>query len=125
MLRTYLNSKDFRRGSGAMRTGTIDKVAVYPSQYGLEQITKESESGPTGITDAGLDDEEDDKVKEAKVNEAMRKYQLQRTKYYYAVAFCDSPETATRLYDQLDGLDADGICPATLDMRFVPEDLDF
>mmetsp|Transcript_53991 Transcript_53991/g.85938 ORF Transcript_53991/g.85938 Transcript_53991/m.85938 type:complete len:716 (-) Transcript_53991:8-2155(-) len=125
MLRTYLNSKDFRRGSGAMRTGTVDKVAIYPSQYGLEQTAKESESGPTGIVDSGVDDQEDDSVKQAKVNEAMRKYQLQRTKYYYAVAFCDSTETAARLYDQLDGLDAESICPATLDLRFVPEDLDF
>ena len=29
--------------------------------------------------------------------------------------------TASWLYDQMDGLEADGVCPGSLDLRFVPE----
>jgi hypothetical protein len=120
LLRTYLASKDCQK-AGGLRTGTVDTVAIYPSQFGMEQLAKESQSGPTAITESGIKEDED----EAKITEAMRKYQLQRTKYYYAVAFCDSLATASCLYDQLDGLDAAGICPAEMDLRFVPEDLEF
>merc|ERR1712232_1539857 len=85
LLRTYLASKDCQK-AGGLRTGTVDKVAIYPSQFGMEQLAKESQSGPTAITESGINEDED----EAKITEAMRKYQLQRTKYYYAVAYCDS-----------------------------------
>lgn len=118
MLRTYLSSKESRR-----KGGNVERVAVYPSQYGLEQIKIESTSGPQSLTDSNLN--EDEEGGEAKMNEAVRKYQLQRTKYYYAVAFCDSAATAAWLYDNLDGLDADGLCPGMLDLRFVPDDLEF
>lgn len=117
MLRTYLSSKESRKA----RSGVIEKVAVYPSQYGVEQTAKEAQSGPEALQNTNFREDED----ESKMNEAMRKYQLQRTKYFYAVAFCDSVATAAWLYDNLDGLDADGLCPGMLDLRFVPDDLEF
>lgn len=122
MLRTYLSCKESRKGLSG-QSGTVDRVAVYPSQYGLDQMAIEAQSGPQVFSEArsGPEQEED----EAKVNEAMRKYQLQRTKYHYAVAFCDSLNSASWLYDNLDGLDAQGISPGMLDLRFVPEDLEF
>jgi len=100
-----------------------ERVAIYPSQYGLEQIAIEAKSGPQALTDSNIN--EDEEGGEAKMTEAVRKYQLQRTKYYYAVAFCDSVATAAWLYDNLDGLDADGLCPGMLDLRFIPDDLEF
>ena len=52
----------------------------------------------------------------------LRKYELKKLKYYYAVAYCDSVETAASLYDECDGLEIERT-QSFLDMRFVPDDL--
>mmetsp|Transcript_103626 Transcript_103626/g.302432 ORF Transcript_103626/g.302432 Transcript_103626/m.302432 type:complete len:677 (+) Transcript_103626:76-2106(+) len=123
MLRTYLSSKEARKGSGALRTGSVDTVRVYPSDYGLEQMAKEAESGPAMTAKESEDGftEED----EATEMENVRRYQLERMKYHYAVAECDSPATASWLYDHMDGLESNGISSTLLDMRFVPDDVKF
>jgi len=124
MFRTYLTSKESLKGSVTARTGTIKHIAIFPSDYGLEQLAKEAREGPQmpsvekGNAAHGIGSEEDEERRQAEV---IRRYQLQRTRFYYAIAECDSVATATWLYDQMDGIEADGICPATLDMRFVPD----
>lgn len=56
--------------------------------------------------------------------ESLRIYQLNRLKYYYAIAVCDSAETANALYKACDGLEYE--CSSNkLDLRFVPEDMTF
>jgi len=126
MLRTYLSGKESQKG---LRTGSVDRVAVFPSDYGIEQMAKEEKAGPTALVEGpGAPDgaAEDASVEdEAKQAEILRRYQLQRTRYYWALAECDSVNTASWLYDQLDGLEADGMAPGMLDMRFVPDGLEF
>ncbi|XP_067938735.1 ESF1 homolog [Watersipora subatra] len=56
--------------------------------------------------------------------ENLRQYQLNRLKYYYAIAEFDSPETAAHIYDQCDSREYLASC-TQLDLRFVPEGMEF
>eukprot|EP00438_Fugacium_kawagutii_P023738 Skav231427 [mRNA] locus=scaffold330:142952:146208:+ [translate_table: standard] len=113
MFRTYLAS-----ARSKSQAGSVDKISIFPSDYGLQQLEREAKEGPLLDTARGLDENEEAQ------QEALRKYQMNRTKYYWALVECDSVSTASWLYDQMDGLEADGVCPASLDLRFVPDDLE-
>lgn len=56
--------------------------------------------------------------------ERMRKYQLNRLRYYYAIATFDTPETADFVYTNCNGVEyeSSGI---RLDLRFVDDDTTF
>jgi hypothetical protein len=54
-------------------------------------------------------------------NGKFRRYEMNRMKYYYAVATFDSADTAAAVYNELDGMDieASGV---VLDLRYIDDD---
>eukprot|EP01042_Synura_sphagnicola_P031216 gene31216-40185_t len=54
---------------------------------------------------------------------ALRQYELSKLRYYFAIAECDSVDTANALYEALDGVEFENSAMA-LEIRFVPDVLD-
>lgn len=54
----------------------------------------------------------------------LRKYELSKLRYYFAIAICDTVETANSLYEQLDGVELEHSA-MVFDLRFVPDDISF
>ena len=130
--------------------GRIECVTIYPSEFGRERLEREELEGPpreifaSSKRDVGHDDEEEEegsdedddkkierKLQQDQVNEgsefdtaALRQYQLDRLKYYYAVIICSSKPTAKALYDSMDGREY--LSSANFfDLRFIPDSTTF
>ncbi|KAG9047783.1 pre-rRNA-processing protein esf1 [Tulasnella sp. UAMH 9824] len=56
--------------------------------------------------------------------DALRQYQLERLRYYYAIVECDTPETAAYVYKELDATELERTANL-LDLSFVPDSMDF
>ena len=129
-------------------SGQILKVSVYPSEFGKERMEREEIEGPPKEIfasqkppeaeevdeDASDDDEdEDERIKRSllqadtgeEFNSAkLRRYQLERLRYYYAILTLSSASTAKALYEATDGTEY--LTTANFfDLRFVPDDTDF
>ena len=114
------------------------KVEIYPSEFGMKEMAKENEQGPdkeifnskaiikTGEEKVNEEEEEEedeiDSLNEGFDPVELRKYELKKLKYYYAVVYCDSVETASLLYNECDGLEIERT-QSFMDMRFIPDDL--
>ncbi|KAJ1725728.1 pre-rRNA-processing protein esf1 [Coemansia erecta] len=77
----------------------------------------DSESDVDLIKEQVADNEEFNQI-------ALRKYELERLRYYYAIVECDSVETAFAIYKQCDGTEYEASANC-FDLRFVPDDLVF
>ncbi|KAF9739352.1 hypothetical protein PMIN06_000952 [Paraphaeosphaeria minitans] len=130
--------------------GRILNVTIYPSEFGLERMQREEIEGPpkeifsaavkeqeqnieTVDQLEGSDSEDEEQKKKDALNEAdaedfdskaLRTYQLDRLRYYYALISCSSPNVAKAIYDNLDGREY--LSSANFfDLRFVPEEVEF
>lgn len=135
-------------------SGRIEKVSVYPSEFGKERMQREELEGPPreifkkkekkDDEDSGDDSEDseeenddaEDSDEEAKNDllkegnnedfnsDALRTYQLDRLRYYYAVMICSDKGTAQKIYEATDG--SEYLSSSNfLDLRFVPDDVTF
>lgn len=129
-------------------TGIIKSVTIYPSEFGKERIALEESQGPPkeifktkAIGEKKESDNSDDSDEEITAEkmiknqleegdgqdfdqEALRKYQLDRLKYYYAVIECDSPATAKVIYKTCDNTEYESSANF-FDLRYIPEDMTF
>lgn len=100
--------------------GVIFSVKIYPSEFGKERMKEEQVQGPVEL----LSIPEDAPEKDWTSREKLRDYQFKRLKYYYAVVDCDSLETASKIYEDCDGLEFESSC-SFIDLRFIPDDITF
>lgn len=104
--------------------GAVLSVKIYPSEFGKERLKAEETQGPLELGRALPDDSDDDTEEERVYREKMRDYQFKRLKYFYAVAECDSADTAAKIYGECDGYEYESSC-SVLDLRFIPDDVEF
>ena len=132
-------------GSFVPEGGRIERVVVYPSEFGRERMDREELEGPpreiftnenrrSGAANADeQSDEEEERIRKELLQEdkgeefnstALRRYQIDRLRYYYAVITCSSTNVAAALYDALDGREY--LSSANFfDLRFIPDDVEF
>ncbi|ORM42253.1 Pre-rRNA-processing protein ESF1 [Babesia sp. Xinjiang] len=102
-------------------TGCVKRAAVYLSDFGKERLEQESLHGPSiGVPDDVREEELDEETRQ----EALRKYQKDRSRYYYGIVEFETTDQAKLLYDEMDGVEA-YFAFASLDLRFVPGDIVF
>jgi hypothetical protein len=135
-------------GSFVPKDGRIEKVTVYPSEFGKQRMKREEAEGPPREIFGAVKEHTDDNmdtgakaetqkdiakpeigtIEEDKGEEfnstALRAYQLDRLRYYYAIITCDSVGTARALYDSMDGREYLSTANS-FDLRFVPDEVTF
>ncbi|THV07726.1 hypothetical protein K435DRAFT_959788 [Dendrothele bispora CBS 962.96] len=125
--------KKQRGGANNVARGQVLSVRVYPSQFGKERMAREDREGPPPelFRKKPMDEEEINEKNIYEVGDAdeydedaLRKYQLERLRYYYAIVTCDSVEAATHVYEELEGTELERSANV-FDISFVPEDMTF
>lgn len=132
--------------------GNIKSITIYPSEYGKEQMQKEEIEGPPkelfrskkasktakeedsdsdidvtnqeGLARAAKRLYEEDDGTEDYDSKALRRYQLQRLRYFYAVVKCDSVATAKNIYENCDATEYESTANI-FDLRYIPEGMEF
>ncbi|KAJ1535449.1 pre-rRNA-processing protein esf1, partial [Cladochytrium tenue] len=126
----YVKAKDlFKAFSGfAPNGGVIKSVTIYPSEYGKERLAHEAMHGPPKEIFRQESEESKPLLQESEDvefdEENLRKYQLDRMRYYYAVVACDSVATAKAIYDLCDGVEFEKTSN-TFNLKFIPNGMDF
>ncbi|KAH7910970.1 hypothetical protein BJ138DRAFT_1113622 [Hygrophoropsis aurantiaca] len=115
--------------------GKVVSVRVYPSEFGKERMTREEKEGPPAeVFKKKKVPENEEDINEKTIfetgdsqdynEEALRTYQLERLRYYYAIVECDTIEAASHIYSELDGTELERSANV-FDLSFVPDDMTF
>lgn len=134
--------------------GRIMKISVYPSDFGRERMEREDLEGPpkdifgaenatrdgTDMSDSegDLSEDPDEEKEEEDIRKSLlredngedfnstklRRYQLERLRYYFAVLVCSSTPVAQAIYNAVDGTEY--LTTANFfDLRFIPDHVNF
>ena len=111
--------------------GIVKNVRVYTSEFGKKRLAEEDKLGPEELRkrDDGSDEhssEEDLDAEEIdrRAMEKVRRYQVNKLKYYYAVAEFDGAGSANKVYEECDGSEYE-LSATRFDLRFIPDDMEF
>ncbi|KAI8990519.1 hypothetical protein BD414DRAFT_483899 [Trametes punicea] len=127
------NTKAVKSSSTPVVRGKVLSVRIYPSEFGKERMAREEKEGPPPEIFKKRDLNPDE-INERTVyetgegedydEEALRKYQLERLRYYYAIVECDSVEAASHIFNELEGTELERSANV-FDLSFVPDDMTF
>lgn len=112
--------------------GKVLSVRVYPSEFGKERMAREEKEGPPAELfkkTTSIDENDPRSLYETGEGEdydedALRKYQLERLRYYYAIVECDTVQAASYIYSELEGTELERSANV-FDLSFVPDDMSF
>ncbi|KAL7285374.1 hypothetical protein ACG7TL_000469 [Trametes sanguinea] len=127
------SGKAAKSSSAPVVRGKVLSVRVYPSEFGKERMAREEKEGPPPEIFKKRDLNPDE-INERTVyetgdgedydEEALRKYQLERLRYYYAIVECDTVEAASHIFNELEGTELERSANV-FDLSFVPDDMTF
>lgn len=106
--------------NGATQDGNLNLQSEDNSE-GDSEREGESDDGEEEIP--LFEDDGDVAERQRKEQAALRKYEEDRLKYYYAIVKCEDVKTADALYEQCDGVEYSQT-GQSFDLRFVPEDME-
>ncbi|KAF8632607.1 hypothetical protein AX15_001810 [Amanita polypyramis BW_CC] len=131
-----VDKKGRSKGSGNAHNvvkGQVLSVRIYPSEFGKERMVREDREGPPaeifkkrenesdGFDEKNIHDIGDEMDYD---EETLRKYQLERLRYYYAIITCDTVDAAVHIYSELDGTELERSANV-FDLSFVPDNMVF
>ncbi|KAJ3226333.1 pre-rRNA-processing protein esf1 [Chytriomyces hyalinus] len=129
-----IKSRDLYKVFDAFRpkSGALLSVSIYKSEFGKERLEREAREGPPkeifGSKKLGGREEQQSLFGEEEGkdfdDEKLRQYQLDRLRYYYAVAECDSAATASAIHTAVDGTEFEKSAN-TFNLQFIPDDMTF
>ncbi|KAF7436759.1 pre-rRNA-processing protein esf1 [Pleurotus ostreatus] len=114
--------------------GRILNVRIYPSTFGKERLAREEKEGPPPEIFKKKRELDPEQINEKTIYElgdgeeydddALRKYQLERLRYYYAIVTCDTVEASAHIYHELEGTELERSANI-FDLSFVPDEMTF
>lgn len=117
--------------------GAIKRIAIYPSEFGKERMQREEIEGPPKELFQSKKSKSSDKEDKYDIksiyeegdaekdfdSKSLRRYQLERLRYYYAVVYCSDVSTAESIYQNCDGTEFESTANV-FDLRYVPEGME-
>ncbi|KAM5536257.1 hypothetical protein V8D89_010156 [Ganoderma adspersum] len=128
------NNGTSKKSPGSVARGKVLSVRVYTSEFGKARMAREEKEGPPSEIFKKKRDLAPEEINERTVYEvgdgedydedALRKYQLERLRYYYAIVECDTVEAASHVFNELEGTELERSANI-LDLSFVPDGMTF
>ncbi|KAL0246101.1 hypothetical protein GEMRC1_007317 [Eukaryota sp. GEM-RC1] len=112
--------------SFASQPSLVTSVTIYVSDYGMERLAAEEVHGPEldDLDEIKEDMGEEVNNDEEAMQEAIRRYEISKMRYYFAVIECEDVPTALVLYSEMDRSTI-GQTGNTIDLRFIPGEVSF